>query len=75
MCATSPPARPPRCAADRFDGKAFNLTGPEALGYGDAAAILSAVSGRHDRYLPVDDSGLHRDPDRRGGASGSCEPS
>jgi len=38
------------------DGRAFNLTGPEALGYGDAAAILSAVSGRAIRYLPVDDT-------------------
>ena len=40
----------------RFDGQAFNLTGPEALGYSDAAAILSAVSGRSIRYLPVDDA-------------------
>jgi uncharacterized protein YbjT (DUF2867 family) len=40
---------------DRFDGKAFNLTGPAALGYNDAAAILSRVSGRTIRYTPVDD--------------------
>jgi len=40
----------------RFDGRAFNLTGPEALGYADAAAILSAASGRAIRYLPVDDA-------------------
>lgn len=39
----------------RFDGQAFNLTGPEALGYGDAAAILSAAAGRSIRYIPVDD--------------------
>lgn len=40
---------------DRFDGKAFNLTGPAALGYSDAAAILSRVSGRAIRYTPIDD--------------------
>jgi uncharacterized protein YbjT (DUF2867 family) len=43
-------------ATDRFDGKAFNLTGPEALGYGDAAAILSDVIGRKIVYQPVDDA-------------------
>jgi uncharacterized protein YbjT (DUF2867 family) len=37
------------------DGKAFNLTGPEALGYADAAAILSDVLGRTITYAPVDD--------------------
>lgn len=42
--------------SDRFDGQAFNLTGPEALGYAEAAAILSAASGRPIRYLPVDDA-------------------
>lgn len=41
---------------DRFDGQAFNLTGPEALGYAEAAAILSAATGRPIRYLPVDDA-------------------
>jgi uncharacterized protein YbjT (DUF2867 family) len=41
--------------SDRFDGKAFNLTGPTALSYGDAAAILSRVSGRAIRYTPIDD--------------------
>jgi uncharacterized protein YbjT (DUF2867 family) len=40
---------------DRFDGKAFNLTGPEALGYGDAAAILSSVTGKPIAYTPVSD--------------------
>jgi uncharacterized protein YbjT (DUF2867 family) len=40
----------------RFDGKAFNLTGPEALGYGEAAAILSAVTGREITYTAVDDA-------------------
>ncbi|MBP0466221.1 NmrA family NAD(P)-binding protein [Roseomonas sp. PWR1] len=42
--------------SDRFDGRAFNLTGPAALGYADAAAILSQASGRPIRYLPVDDA-------------------
>lgn len=42
-------------ATDRFDGKAFNLTGPEALDYGAAAALLSQVAGRPVAYSAVDD--------------------
>lgn len=38
-----------------FDGKGFNLTGPEALSYGDAAALLSAALGRTIAYVPQDD--------------------
>lgn len=37
------------------DGKAFDLTGPEALGYAEAAAILSEVLGRPVAYTAVDD--------------------
>lgn len=40
---------------DRFDGRAFNLTGPEALSYGEAAAVLSRVTGKPIAYTPVDD--------------------
>ncbi|MFG1345384.1 SDR family oxidoreductase [Xanthobacter autotrophicus DSM 431] len=40
---------------DRFDGRAFNLTGPQALDYGEAAAILSAVTGKPIAYAAVDD--------------------
>jgi uncharacterized protein YbjT (DUF2867 family) len=40
---------------DRFDGKAFNLTGPAALSYGDAAGILSRVANRPIAYTPIDD--------------------
>ncbi|MCB1019932.1 MAG: NAD(P)H-binding protein [Bryobacterales bacterium] len=40
---------------DRFDGRAFTLTGPEALSYAQAAAALSEASGRAIRYAPVDD--------------------
>jgi len=40
---------------DRFDGRAFNLTGPEALGYADAATILSGVVGKEIAYAPVED--------------------
>lgn len=40
---------------DRFDGRAFNLTGPEALGYADAATILSGVVGKTIAYAPVED--------------------
>ncbi len=39
-----------------FDGRAFNLTGPEALGYGEAAAILSDVLGKPVRYEAIDDA-------------------
>ena len=38
----------------RFDGKAFNLTGPAALSYGEAAAVLSEVLRRKIAYQPVD---------------------
>lgn len=40
---------------DRFDGRAFNLTGPEALTYGEAAAILSSVTGKPIAYTAVSD--------------------
>jgi uncharacterized protein YbjT (DUF2867 family) len=39
-----------------FDGKAFNLNGPEALSYHDAAAILSKAAGKTIVYTPVDDA-------------------
>ena len=41
---------------DRFDGNAFNLTGPEALSYHDAATIISTVAGRKLTYTAVDDN-------------------
>jgi uncharacterized protein YbjT (DUF2867 family) len=37
----------------QFDGKAFNLTGPAALSYGEAAEILSAVLGRKIAYQAI----------------------
>ena len=40
---------------DRFDGQAYNLTGPEAIGYGQAAQLLSAVIGKPVAYTPIDD--------------------
>lgn len=43
---------------DRFDGRAFNLTGPEELSYGEAAAVLSRVTGKPIAYTPVDDDGF-----------------
>lgn len=42
--------------SSRFDGRAFNLTGPAAHSYADAAAILSDVLGKPVRYEPVDDA-------------------
>ncbi len=41
--------------SDRFDGRAFNLTGPRAVTYAEAAAILSEVGGRPVRYTPLSD--------------------
>lgn len=41
---------------DRFDGQSFNLTGPEAVSYADAAQLLSEVAGKPVRYVPIDDS-------------------
>lgn len=48
------------CAAaalntDRFDNQAFTLTGPQALGYGEAAALLSRAAGRRIGYTPISD--------------------
>lgn len=40
---------------DRFDNKAFNLTGPEAIGYADAAALISEAAGKPVVYHPIDD--------------------
>jgi uncharacterized protein YbjT (DUF2867 family) len=40
---------------DRFDGQALNLSGPAAIDYAEAAAILSQSSGRDINYISVDD--------------------
>lgn len=45
---------------DRFDGRAFTLTGPEALTYHEAAAMVSAAAGREIRYVPLDDAAFIR---------------
>lgn len=42
--------------SNKFDGQAFNLTGPEALSYGDAAALLSKASGRSIAYKASTDA-------------------
>ncbi|NML27466.1 SDR family oxidoreductase [Zoogloea dura] len=48
------------CAAaalttERFDGEAFNLTGPEAISYGQAAQLLSEAIDKPVVYTPIDD--------------------
>lgn len=48
------------CAAaaltsNRFDNSAFNLTGPEALSYAEAAELLSDVLGKSISYSAIDD--------------------
>lgn len=42
--------------SDAFDNKAFNLTGPEAFGYADAAKLLSGIIGKPVAYQAVDDA-------------------
>lgn len=43
-------------ASSRFDGQAFNLTGPQALGYAEAAELISGVIGRPVAYTAIDDN-------------------
>jgi uncharacterized protein YbjT (DUF2867 family) len=40
---------------DRFDGRGYTLTGPEALSYAEMAATLSNAAGREIRYAAIDD--------------------
>lgn len=40
--------------SDAHNGKAFNLTGPEAHSYAEAAELLSSALGRRIAYQPVD---------------------
>ncbi len=40
-------------ASDAHHGKTYDLTGPEALTYHDAAYILSGLLGRTIEYVPV----------------------
>lgn len=41
--------------SDAFNGKAFNLTGPKAFGYGEAAAVISQAIGKPVSYAAVSD--------------------
>jgi uncharacterized protein YbjT (DUF2867 family) len=43
-------------ATDRFDGRAFDLTGPEALGYGEAVEVLGEAEGRRIAYRASSDA-------------------
>ncbi|ODR92915.1 MULTISPECIES: SDR family oxidoreductase [Rhizobiaceae] len=40
---------------EKFDNRAFNLTGPEALGYAEAAKLISAAIGKDVAYNPLND--------------------
>lgn len=42
--------------SDAFNGQAFNLTGPKAFNYGEAAAILSKAYGKTIGYRSIDDA-------------------
>ncbi|WP_299664551.1 SDR family oxidoreductase [uncultured Ruegeria sp.] len=48
------------CAlSDQWDGQIFELTGPEAISYSDAAANLSALMGKPVAYAPVTPDDMH----------------
>ncbi|MGH7481771.1 MAG: SDR family oxidoreductase [Longimicrobiales bacterium] len=44
--------------SDDHLGRAYTLTGPEALDHGGAAALLSASSGREIRYVAISDDAM-----------------
>lgn len=41
--------------SNRFDGQAFNLTGPEGLSYTEAAAVLTEILGKSVVYQAIND--------------------
>ncbi|HEX8170292.1 MAG TPA: SDR family oxidoreductase [Thermoanaerobaculia bacterium] len=43
---------------DGHEGKAYSLSGPEALTYGDIAAKIAAAVGREVRYVAISDDDL-----------------
>lgn len=42
--------------SDRFDGQAFEITGPEALTYGEAAVVLAKAAARPIAYRVTEDA-------------------
>ena len=46
---------------DRHAGRAFELTGPQALTHAEAAQVLSEAVGRRIAYLDVEPAVFHRD--------------
>lgn len=47
------------------DGRAYALSGPQALSYGQMAEMLSAALGRRIEYVATSDEGLQERRDRR----------
>lgn len=45
---------------DGHAGKAYDLTGPEPLANADVAAILTTVTGKPVRYVPISDDDLRQ---------------
>lgn len=54
------------CFEERRYGEACNLTGPEALSYGEAAGVLSEVCGRSVDYIPMTEAEMEQDARRQG---------
>jgi uncharacterized protein YbjT (DUF2867 family) len=45
----------------RYDGKAYNITGPNALSFGDAARILFEQVGKRISYISISEDDARRD--------------
>ena len=50
---TSPTSPSPALTEDRHAGEVYELTGPRALGFGEAAELIAAASGKPLRYVAV----------------------
>ena len=59
--------------SDDHAGREYALTGPEAFSYGEAAAVLSDVSGRDISYVPIPDEALRQALSEAGWHPGQVE--
>ncbi|MGO9019576.1 MAG: NmrA family NAD(P)-binding protein [Syntrophobacteraceae bacterium] len=54
------------CLLEKHSGAQYNLTGPEALGYGEAARMISDVCGRTVTYNPISETEMMKDAREQG---------